>query len=309
LTAGPGRMLALLMRTVLAGALLLAAGLLLVGVANGHTGWGIAGFVAVVSVHAWTIAIECLWAVQARCAEDPGPRPTARQWLAAWWGEAKTAPRIFFWQQPFGHAAEPDHLPADAQGRRGVLLVHGFFCNRGFWNRWMARLRAQGVPFVAVTLEPPFAGIDAYVATIAAAVQRLHAATGMPPVIVAHSMGGLASRAWAAAVAAEPGRDLHRLITLGTPHQGTAVAALAYSRNGSQMRQGSAWLQALAACERGSTLPAATTAFFGACDNIVFPTPLAQWPGAEMRHLDGQAHVQMADHAKPWAELQRWLET
>lgn len=301
-------MLASLMRWLLASALLMALALLVAGVASGNTGWGLLGFFAVVTVHAWTIGIECIWAALARGAADPGPRPTWGQWLSAWWGETLTAPRIFFWQQPFAHARERDRVPdGEAEGRRAVLLVHGFFCNRGFWNRWLVRLQAQGVPCIAVTLEPPFVGIDAYVPAIAAAMQRLREKTGQAPVIVAHSMGGLAVRAWASATGAEPGRDLHRLITLGTPHQGTAVASLAFSRNGSQMRHGSTWLQALADGECLSGLPAATTAFYSGCDNIVFPTPLAQWPGAEMRHLDGQAHVQMADHPEPWAELQRWL--
>jgi pimeloyl-ACP methyl ester carboxylesterase len=300
-------MLARLMRWLLASALLLALALLAAGVARGDTLWGLLAFGAVVTVHAWTIGIECVWAALARDRAEPGPRPGWRQWLAAWWGEAVVAPQVFFWRQPFGHAREPDHLPADAAGRRGVLLVHGFFCNRGFWNRWMARLRAQGAPFVAVTLEPPFAGIEAYTATIDAAAKRLEAATGLPPVIVAHSMGGLASRVWAARTGARPGEDVHRLITLGTPHQGTAVAVLAFSRNGRQMRRGSAWLRELAADRSAPALAAATTAFFSTCDNIVFPPALAQWPGAAMRALDAPAHVAMADRPEPWDELQRWL--
>jgi triacylglycerol lipase len=301
-------MLATLMRWLLASALLLALGLLAAGVARGETLWGLFGFGAIVTVHTWTIAIECAWAAFARGRAEPGPRPTGRHWLAAWWSEAVVAPKVFFWRQPFAHAREPDHLPSDAMGRRGVLLVHGFFCNRGFWNPWMARLRAQGTPFLAVTLEPPFASIDSYVQMLEAAAQRLRAATGLPPVIVAHSMGGLASRVWAARTQARAGQALHRLITLGTPHQGTAVAVLAFSRNGRQMRRGSPWLSALAADPGAGELAAATTAFFSPCDNIVFPPTLAQWPGADMRSLDAPAHVAMAERTEPWDELQRWLQ-
>jgi len=301
-------MLARLMRAVLASAVLLALGLLAWGVAAGESGWGLFGAVVVLSVHAWSQAIEFSWAAWARKPDDPGPRPRVGQWLRAWLGEVVAAPRVFFWQQPFRHAAQPDNLPAHPTGRRGVVLVHGFFCNRGFWNRWMARLRADGVHFVAVTLEPPFGGIPRYVETLDAAMRRVQQATGMPSVVVAHSMGGLVVRAWAASAGSGAVTGIiHRLITIGTPHQGTAVAALAFSANGRQMRRGSAWLQALVQTESDSHLPAATTAFFSSCDNIVFPPSLAQWPGAQMRHLDGQAHVEMADHGEPWAELQRWL--
>ena len=75
---------------------------------------------------------------------------------------------------PFAAGAGPTTCPPTAQGRRGVLLVHGFVCNRGMWNPWLAApARAQGVPFVAVNLEPVFGSIDDYVAIIEAAVQRL----------------------------------------------------------------------------------------------------------------------------------------
>ena len=64
---------------------------------------------------------------------------------------------LFGWRQPFRHAACPDWLPAPPAGGapgRGVVLVHGFMCNRGIWNPWMRRLRARGHAHVAVTLEP-----------------------------------------------------------------------------------------------------------------------------------------------------------
>ena len=79
-------------------------------------------------------------------------RPTGRrcgQLLSAWCQECLIAPRVFLWRQPFRSAAIADSVPAAARGRRGVVLVHGFFCNRGLWNPWMQRLEEEGVPFVA----------------------------------------------------------------------------------------------------------------------------------------------------------------
>jgi triacylglycerol lipase len=94
--------------------------------------------------------------------------------------KCKAAPQVFCWRQPFFSQRWPDHLPADAQGRRGVLLVHGFVCNRGVWNPWLQRLHARDVPFVAVNLEPVFGSIDDYVGILEQAVRRLEAATGKP---------------------------------------------------------------------------------------------------------------------------------
>ena len=79
-----------------------------------------------------------------RTPKDSPDRPTIGQLLSAWCDEVLIAPRVFLWRQPFRSAAIADFVPADARGRRGVVLVHGFFCNRGLWNPWMQRTRGEG---------------------------------------------------------------------------------------------------------------------------------------------------------------------
>jgi triacylglycerol lipase len=113
-------------------------------------------------------------------------------------------------------------------------------------------------------------------------------------VIVGHSMGGLAIRAWAAqAIGPQGMARVHRIITLGTPHHGTAMAAFSYTENGSQMRRDSSWL-----AENASRLPDSfakhCTCYFSHCDNIVFPASTATLLGADNRHIAGHAHVQLA---------------
>ncbi len=226
------------------------------------------------------------------------------QLLRAWWGEVWTAPAVFYWRQPFRANAVPDFLPADARGRRGLLLVHGFVCNRGLWTPWLRRLRAAGVPFVAVSLEPVFGRIDAYAPTVEEAVRRLEAATGLPPVIVAHSMGGLAVRAW---LDAAQGDDrVHRVVTIGSPHHGTWLGRFGHLPNTRQMRRGSAWLQQLAAREPSERYRR-FTCFYSHCDNIVFPPSTATLPGADNRHLEGWSHVHLAFHPAVFDEVMRWL--
>jgi triacylglycerol lipase len=235
--------------------------------------------------------------------DDPTPRAAIGPLVRAWAGEVMTGPVVFCWRQPFRSHCWPDHLTPDMRGRRGVLLVHGFVCNRGFWNAWLARLTADGTPFVAVDLEPVFGSIDDYAAIIEDGVRRLEAATGIAPVGVAHSMGGLALRRW---WAGQPDGRLHHAITIGTPHRGTWLARFAVSANGRQMQRGSPWLRALEAGEppgRASRF----TCFYGHCDNIVFPPATATLPGADNRHLDGTAHVHMAWRDEPWQALQQYL--
>lgn len=265
----------------------------------GHVVWALGGATFILFAYALVLAIEFVLLHLAR-GNDPTPRATRTQLLAAWWGEVRSAPQVFCWRQPFRSRLWPDHLPAHAQGRRGLLLVHGFVCNRGLWNPWLERLQAAGVPFVAVNLEPVFGSIDDYIGIIESAAQQLERCTGLAPVIVAHSMGGLAVRRWWA----ERSNDarVHHAVTIGTPHRGTWLARFALTRNARQMRQFSGWLKTLAQREPAGRA-ARFTCFYGHCDNIVFPPSTAMLDGADNRHLAGTAHVHMADRPEPFDEV------
>jgi triacylglycerol lipase len=257
---------------------------------RGETLWALGGATLLVFGYALFLALELVlvWCVH---GNDPAPKASASQLAKAWLAEVLTAPRIFCWQQPFRSKREPDHLPA-SPGRRGVVLVHGFVCNRGFWNRWMPRLRAHGVPYVAVNLEPVFGTISDYAPILDDAVRRVEQATGMPPVLVGHSMGGLAIRAWYASRGA--GRA-HRVVTIGSPHRGTWLARFATTQNAREMALGTDWQRALEALEPAQHFER-FICFYSHCDNVVFPASTATLPGADNRHLAGMAHVHMADH-------------
>lgn len=269
---------------------------------RGQPGLAIGGVLLIAGGHAWVLGLEFILLARVH-GDDPTPRATTAQLLRAWWGEVLSAPLVFCWRQPFFSRRFPDHLPPDAAGRRGLLLVHGFVCNRGLWNGWYPRLRATAVPCVGVSLEPVFGAIDSYVPALEQAVRQLEQATGVPPVIVAHSMGGLAVRRW---WAEQPAGRIHHLVTIGSPHQGTWLAHLAFSTNGRQMRIGSRWLQALAARESAEHRRR-TTCFYSHCDNIVFPPSRATLAGADNRHIVGTAHVHLAQHAEPFDEVMRRL--
>jgi triacylglycerol lipase len=247
--------------------------------------------VVVLNIHAVVLAMEFAWLRTVQ----PGAgisRPSARSIVAAWWGEVVTGLRVFGWRQPFRARALNDELQSSS-ARRGVLLVHGFVCNRGLWNPWMTQLRRSGTPYLAINLEPVLGPIDRYVQSIETAVSRLETATLQAPIIVAHSMGGLAVRAWLRDRTAE--HRVHSVVTIGTPHAGTSIARFALSANTRQMREGSAWLRALASsetCERRKLF----TCYFGHCDNIVFPACNAMLPDAANHHVAGVAHVHLAFH-------------
>jgi triacylglycerol lipase len=263
----------------------------------------LAGAFVIVFGYALFLAAEfvLVWCVH---GDDPAPKATAAQLFKAWLGEVLTAPRVFCWQQPFRSHSEPDFLPAHP-GRRGVVLVHGFVCNRGFWNRWAPRLREEDVPFMAVNLEPVFGTISDYAPIVEQAVRRIEQATGLPPVVVGHSMGGLAIRAWL--VAFGGGGRVQRVITIGSPHRGTWLGHFGTSRNAREMAPGTDWQRALEACESAEHFER-FTCFYSHCDNIVFPASNATLPGADNRHVAGVAHVHLADHPEVLKEVLAWTK-
>jgi triacylglycerol lipase len=129
-----------------------------------------------------------------------GARPHAArqpaQLLAAWWAEVQAAPLVFCWRQPFSAGAgRTTCLPTPAAAA-ACCWCTASSATAVLWNPWLQRLHAQGVPFMAVNLEPVFGSIDDYIGILEQAVRRLEKATGLAPVIVAHSMGGLAVRRW-----------------------------------------------------------------------------------------------------------------
>ncbi len=183
------------------------------------------------------------------------------------------------------------HTPAPyfaAEGRAlPVLLVHGYGCNGGFWAALRALLQRERISHDTVDLEPVTAPLDDYVAQVECAVQRLLAATGAPRiVVVAHSMGGLVVRAW---LRRHGGRNVARVVTVGTPHHGTGLAALGIGANARQMRRDSGWLAQLA--QDDTAYRPLITSLWSWHDNIVAPATSCQLAGARNIAFSGIGHV------------------
>lgn len=227
---------------------------------------------------------------------DAAPRAGAGQLLRAWWGEVCHMPRVFFWRQPFRSNAVPDFLPANATGR-GMVLVHGLFCNRGFWTPWMQALRQQNRAFVAVNLEPAWGSIDAHAhaRVLDDAVRRVTEVTGQAPTVVGHSMGGLVVRAWMASTTAQ--HRVHRIISIATPHAGTWMARFSRTVHGGQMGLRSEWLCRLRGRETELGY-AQFVCWYSNADNMVFPPSTASLAGADNRFVAGTAHLALAFHPR-----------
>ena len=293
-------MLARLQRGVLLLLALVGVGWLIGWSRAGHPWLALLGALAIAFAYTLVLMVEFIL-LACMHGDDPTPRATVTQLMRAWWDECVVDLQVFGWRQPFFEHAVADVQPRP--GRRGVLFLHGYVCNRALWTPWLERCRRLGRPALAISLEPVFSGLDAYVPQVEQAVARLERETGRAPIVVCHSMGGLVLRAWLAATPGALARVRH-VVTIGTPHRGTWLARLSRTANALHMRHTSAWLQALAAREPAE-LGARFTCFYSQCDNIVFPPRVATLPGADNRHVPATAHVALAFHPEVVATIEQ----
>jgi len=212
----------------------------------------------------------------------------ARRMLQEFWYSMVCWFRLFPLARPFRAHFAQDALPP-------VLLLHGYGANSGFWKPMSQQLSAAGITHAAIDLEPLLGSIDDYAELIQTAAQELCVSHGAQTiVIVGHSMGGLAARAWLRRYGDE---RLAGLITLGTPHFGSTLAAYAMGENARQMlpavgKEASAgdWLTSLANSE-SADLRARMRSIYSRHDNIVAPQQSALLPGASNMPLDLVGHV------------------
>ncbi len=214
--------------------------------------------------------------------------------LMLWSGEIAAAWSVFLFAMPLERWLMPRAVAAKRSESVPVLLIHGYVNNAGaLWRLWRA-LVDKGFGVYTINLEPVYASIDDYAASIAARIATIRAATGAAEVVlVGHSMGGLAARAYLRACAQRQAHTgVAKVITLGSPHHGTELARFEISANGKQMRWHSAWLEQLAADERGSW-PCPLVSVYSSDDNVVAPQLSAHLDGARNVVLEGIGHISL----------------
>ena len=270
---------------------------------RGTPAWGalLAGVVAVALVR---LAINMNNFVMASRAASPTPpayRLDFRARLRMLAEEFRASMLVTSWHVPRGCARMTVH----PQGAHvPVLLVHGYGCNSGYWAHLVPLLDRDGISHASVDLEPVAGSIDDYAPLLEERVQALCAATGAARIaIVAHSMGGLAARAWMRRYGSA---RVARVITLGTPHHGTALARFGPGANAVQMRRDGPWLRDLAASE-GPDVRARIVSIYTHHDNIVAPQDSSVLPGARNVAFGGVGHVALGSNPRVLAEVLQLL--
>lgn len=214
---------------------------------------------------------------------SPAPRLGAWRALLMALGEFAACCALFLVIQPFERLwMGGERLP---RGRRVVLLVHGYGCNRGAWWWLRRRLEADGYAVATVSLEPLDAGIDAFVPLLHQRIEDACRDAGRARLqLVGHSMGGLVARAY---LQRHGHLRVCRLVTLASPHGGSLLARFGLGANARQMRPGSPWLAALPPLPDGLR----AIALRASHDNFVLPQDHQRLPGATDVELPGLGHL------------------
>lgn len=234
--------------------------------------------------------------------ERSATRLTASGALACYVRECVAVFRMFNWLQPFRAGrrfvpARAGGAPSDT-GRPPLLLVHGYGCNHAVWLDLQPALAAAGYHCEPIDLNPMLADIDDYSDALLERLRAMAATHGRAPVMVCHSMGGLAARA-ALHKARRQGMEhlCAGLVTIGTPHHGCTMALIGSGANARQMQPGNRWLRTLAASE-GPRERAAMTSIFSWHDSIAGPPASGVLPGARHVALSGLGHVSLLRDAR-----------
>lgn len=215
-----------------------------------------------------------------------GPVGSAGLVLSEW--RAIVANNFYF--LPFAPVAMRPDPPLAGLGAPPVLLVHGYFSNRGILHGLVRALEEGGVRGISTfDFQAVVRPIGDYVAELEAQVVRALAQSGQPRlVIIAHSMGGLVTRAWMKRYGCE---RVAKVVTIASPHAGTVHAKLGAGRNAVDMCRGSAFFAGL--CdgegEKGPGIP--FTSIYTVHDNLVTPQETSRLPWAKNIVLHGEGHV------------------
>jgi triacylglycerol lipase len=160
--------------------------------------------------------------------------------------------------------------PWEKGDKNPVLMIHGYFMNAS--NYWLmkARLRRDGWGHLyTLSFSPPWASIPVLSQQVKARIDKILDKTGAKKVdIIAHSMGGLASRYYIKRLQGD--KKVSRLITLASPLAGTYSAYLWLGSCAREMCPGSKFLKDLDfRPEEFPRLP--QTAMYSDLDELVIP--------------------------------------
>ena len=177
-----------------------------------------------------------------------------------------------------------------------VLMVHGLYHNASAWYLYKWWLRRRGYEKVFSwsynTIKYDFWELADQLRDVVREAAGL--CGGEPVILMGHSMGGLLVRA--AIADPETAESVSAAVLLGTPNQGSKLAALALGRLGRSIFHGGPLIERLNAMPSPMKMPKLN--LYSPLDNMVLPTsslevPERGWIQAETAPI---SHVSMLYH-------------
>ncbi|MET8377312.1 lipase family alpha/beta hydrolase [Streptomyces microflavus] len=206
----------------------------------------------------------------------------------------------------------PSPLPGSPAAERPVVLLHGFIDNRSVFVLLRRTLARHGRRHLAsLNYSPLTRDLRTAAGLLGRHVEEVCARTGQREVdIVGHSLGGLIARYYVQRLGGD--RRVRTLVTLGTPHGGTAVAPGAGIHPiVRQMRGGSALIEELRRPAPGCRTR--FVSFWSELDQVMVPVQTACVDHPDLDAVNvrvtGIGHLALPVHPAVAAAVREALET
>ena len=212
---------------------------------------------------------------------------------------------------PAAEGSSPDIPPADGTERPPVVFLHGFIDNRSVFVLLRRSLARHGWRHLeSLNYSPLTSDIRTAAELLDRHIEEICARTGHHRVdIVGHSLGGLIARYYVQRLAGD--HRVRTLVTLGTPHAGTAVAPLAGALPiVRQMREGSAPIEELRLPAPGCRTR--FVSFWSELDRVIVPAEAACVDHPDLDAVNvrvtGIGHLALPVHPAVAAAVRRALD-
>lgn len=182
--------------------------------------------------------------------------------------------------------------------RTPVLLVHGLIDNRSTFAVMRRHLRRRGFTTVCSWNYSPFlTDVARGARDLGKHIERICRETGHDEVhIVGHSLGGLMARYYVQRQGGD--RRVATLVTIGTPHRGSALANVAPTPLIRQLRPGSPVIRELE--QPAPNLTTRITAIYSDMDQLVLPSPAGRCDHPDLKARNvlvrGVGHMSLLIH-------------
>ena len=178
---------------------------------------------------------------------------------------------VVFVLGPFSHC-KIEKTPDQRPDLPPLILIHGLFNTAAVWLYLGRRFRKAGHPVSTYSYRSLFTSPQRILQALDAHVRAVEAAfPGQKPVFVCHSLGGLLVRHWL--LAPQNRERAGGVLTLGTPHKGSKVAALGPGSLAKNILPGAAFMLALQDPPASEPFP---------CVSLVSPTDEAVLPASSL---------------------------